>query len=216
MRKTFWNALDPEILERIGSRRDALAEAGRIGRSMAMASVPVALAASTKRAFAQTPQNVVDILNFALTLEYLENEYYIQGLASGVIPAADEGIFATIQAHEQAHVDFLLNQLGNDARSKPQFDFTAGDTFDPFNVYADFTLLAQGFEDTGVRGWIPFDQPGVPTSVSPVYAGEDRVEQLGLNVTEISDVSDEEVTESFDEPLSMQAVLDIAGLFIQS
>lgn len=257
IKQSFWTAIDPEVLDRIGSRRDALAEATRIGRKVAMASVPVALAASASKVFAQgLPQNVVDILNFALTLEYLENEFYVQGLESGVIASADLSIFETIQAHEQVHVDFLRAQLGGQAVDKPEFDFTVDGAFDPFNVYAQFKLLAQGFEDTGVRaykgqapnlighdavleaaltihsvearhaarvrrlngfqGWIPFDQPGVPAAFNAVYAGEDVSTQLGVDVTGISDVSEEGVTESFDEPLSMDAVLAIAGLFIES
>lgn len=257
IKQSFWNAIDPEVLDRIGSRRDALAEATQIGRRVAMASVPVALAASAGKVFAQgLPQSVIDILNFALTLEYLENEFYVQGLESGVIASADLPIFQTIQAHEQVHVEFLQTQLGSQAVAKPEFDFTAGGAFDPFNVYAQFKLLSQGFEDTGVRaykgqapnligqdtvleaaltihsvearhaarvrrlndfqGWIPFDQPGVPAAFQPIYAGEDISTQLGVNVAGISDVSEEEVTESFDEPLSMDAVLAIADPFIVS
>lgn len=256
---TRLETLDPDILQRIGSRRAALREAGRLGvAGLALASVPLALAASARRAFAQggLPQDIVDVLNFALTLEYLENEFYIMGLNSGVIPAADRPIFELIQDHEQAHVDFLVQTLGSAAVSKPNFDFTAGGMFDPFNDYPTFKLLSQGFEDTGVRaykgqapkliendtvltaaltihsvearhaarvrrlnglqGWIPFEQPGAIAAVQPVYAGEANVTHLGLDVTTVTDVDDEEVTESFDEPLTMQQVLAIADPFIVS
>ena len=257
--QTILGSLDPEILQRIGSRRAALRDAGRLGvAGLALASVPLALAASAKRVFAQggLPQGIVDVLNFALTLEYLENEYYIMGLASGVIPAADRPIFELIQDHEQAHVEFLQAQLGSAAVAKPEFDFTAGGMFAPFSDYPTFKLLSQAFEDTGVRaykgqapaliesdvvltaaltihsvearhaarvrrlnglqGWIPFAQPGVPAAAQPVYAGEDNVTHLGLNVTTVTSVDDEEVTEAFDEPLTKDEVLAIAGPFIVS
>lgn len=255
--QSILDSVDQDVMERVSSRRGALRDLGRLGSAFAMASVPMGLAISAKRAFAQggLPQQIVDVLNFALTLEYLENEYYKAGLAaSGLIPAADRSIFTTIQAHEQAHVEFLAQALGGSAVAKPSFDFTAGGMFAPFSDYTQFKLLAQAFEDTGVRaykgqaaalmsndqileaalsihsvearhaarvrrlnglqGWIPFSQPGVPAAAAPVYAGEDQVVQLGVNVPSVSSISAEAVTESFDEPLTKQQVLAIAGPFI--
>ncbi|HUP02330.1 MAG TPA: ferritin-like domain-containing protein [Gemmatimonadota bacterium] len=248
-------SLGPDILRRIATRRATLREAGKLGLGFALASVPLAIAASAKRAFAQgLPQEVVDVLNFALTLEYLENEFYLMGLASGVIPGSDQSIFQTIQDHEQAHVDFLVGALGSAAVDQPEFDFTAGGMFDPFNDYPTFRLLSQAFEDTGVRaykgqapalmgsdtvlsqalsihsvearhaarvrrlnglqGWIPFEQPGVAAAAAAVYAGEDNTTHAGVNVTAVTGVDDAEITESFDEPLTMQQVLAIADPFI--
>lgn len=253
--KTILESLDPDILQRIGSRRAAIREAGKLGAGLALASVPLALAASASKAFGQAlPQEVVDILNFALTLEYLEAEFYALGLDSGVIESGDLSIFQTIGDHEQAHVDFLVQQLGSAAVDKPEFDFTAGGMFDPFNDYPTFRLLAQAFEDTGVRaykgqapalidfdtvltaaltihsvearhaarvrrlnglqGWIPFAQPDAAAAVQPVYAGEDRTTQLTVNVPNVTEVGNESITESFDEPLTMQQVLAIADPFI--
>lgn len=134
--------LDADVVDRMTSRRDALRRGGRMSTALALGSVPVVMAAMAKTAFAQSlPQSVVDVLNFALTLEYLENEFYKSGLAAaGLIPSADRSIFQTIQAHEQAHVDFLRGQLGSQAVAKPTFDFTAGGTFNPFGDYAQFKL----------------------------------------------------------------------------
>lgn len=154
--QSILDGLDQDVIDRVSSRRGALRDLGRLGSAFAMASVPMGLAASAKRAFAQSglPQQIVDVLNFALTLEYLENEYYKTGLAaSNLIPAGDRSIFTTIQAHEQAHVDFLVQALGASAVAKPTFDFTAGGAFAPFADYAQFKLLAQAFEDTGVRAY---------------------------------------------------------------
>jgi hypothetical protein len=116
--ETILGGLDPEVLETVASRREALRGAGRWGMGLAMASVPLALAGMARNAFAQTglPQAVVDVLNFALTLEELESEFYVVGMnTSGLIPAADRLIFGTIRDHEVAHVQFLRNALGSAA-----------------------------------------------------------------------------------------------------
>lgn len=115
----------------------------------------------SKQAFAQgIPNEVVDVLNFALTLEYLESEFYNRGVAAaGLIPAADRAIFTTIQGHESAHVAFLQNALGSQAVSKPAFDYSAGGGSgtgpyaDVFANYETFKAVAQAFEDTGVRAY---------------------------------------------------------------
>jgi len=60
-------------------------------------------------------QTVLDTLNFALTLEYLESSFYNQAVASGVIPSSDLAIFQQIQQHENAHVAFFRDALGEKA-----------------------------------------------------------------------------------------------------
>ncbi len=149
--------LDKESLDRLASRREALRSGGRLAALVALSSVPVALATTAKKAFANAPlpDAVVRVLNFALTLEYLEAAFYNRGIRSGVIPAGKERrVFETIQAHENAHVAFLKQTLGSLAVPRPEFDFTAGGALpNPFQNYEVFKILAQGFEDTGVRAY---------------------------------------------------------------
>ncbi|MBA2626831.1 MAG: ferritin-like domain-containing protein [Gemmatimonadales bacterium] len=146
---------DPEVVQRLTTRRDMVRGGGRAAGAAALASVPVMLAMTARRAFAQgIPQIIVDTLNFALTLEYLEDEFYRTGISTaGLIPAADREIFQQISLHETAHVALLRGALGAAAVAKPTFDFTARGTFDTFRTYATFQALAQGFEDTGVRAY---------------------------------------------------------------
>ena len=151
-----------------GSRRDSFTQFGSIGKGLALASVPFGLSAlAGGKAFAANGQAVaadtpIGALQLALTLEYLENEYYAMGLASGVIPLSenagrDRKVFEQIAAHEADHVAFLIAGLGGTASAnfvaKPNFDFTVGGAFDPFNDYPTFLALAQAFEDTGVRAY---------------------------------------------------------------
>lgn len=156
---------DISSLNGSASRRDAFKQFSTFGKGAAMASIPFGLAgisSSTKAAnatFATANMQVsnTDVLNFALTLEYLEKEYYNIGLdTAGLIPDADKDVFGLISKHEDDHVAFLLSALGDAAVPKPEFDFTGGPgglALDPFGDYATFLALSQGFEDTGVRAY---------------------------------------------------------------
>ncbi len=253
---------DEAKLHQKTSRRDMFNMMGGTAKAAAIASVPFALtmmASSKKLKAVNLAGPVEDVLNFALTLEYLESEFYIQGLDSGIIASGDQPVFMQISKHESAHVVFLANyidSLGTTPVSKPNFDFTAGGTFNPFGDYQQFLALAQAFEDTGVRaykggaaglmsndvaltaalqihsvearhaaevrrirglkGWITQNQrgAGMPAQTQGVYDGEENLTQGGVNVSSISSVGSDGITEAFDEPLESQAVLNIANLFI--
>lgn len=171
--KTVIDALgDPSdidaVLDQNVSRREALFRSGNMGAMLALGAMPLALAAMSKRAFAQgtpLPTQVVTVLNFALTLEMLESDFYNKGVDSGVIPASDLAVFKQVQQHETAHVAFLKSVLGSSAIPQLAFDFTLGGTIDPFHNYATFLILSQGFEDTGVRAY-----KGQATNLKPYGA----------------------------------------------
>lgn len=254
---TFFSALDPEIVQRVTSRREALRKAGTLGAGLALASVPATFGLLARDAFGRAlPATVEEVLRFALTLEYLEFEYYDTGVNTpGLIPAPAFDVYLTIRNHEMAHVRLLEGALGlSEDEAKPEFDFTALG-FDPFADYALFLALSQGFEDTGVRaykgqapalignddvlrtalrihsvearhasivrrlrdqnGWIPFDNTNV-AALEPVYMGEANTTHLGVDVKTLTVKSEEAITEAYDEPLTMEEVLAIAGPFIVS
>jgi rubrerythrin len=91
------------------------------------------------------------ILNFALTLEYLEAAFYKQAVANSAFGTnADLKKFAeTVAAHEAAHVKFLKGALKSAAVKSPKFDFGKAVT-DP----ATFAATAQVLEDTGVSAYL--------------------------------------------------------------
>ncbi len=91
----------------------------------------------------------VAILNYALTLEYLEAAFYNEAVRMGKFPGK-VGKFARIVAsHENAHVSFLKGALGSAAVAKPNFNFK-GTTTDK----AKFMATAQVLEDTGVAAYL--------------------------------------------------------------
>lgn len=149
------------------SRSEAITNIYTFGKKAAIAAVPLGLGSmmttkaetvkQSSMAVSMAQNDLTDALQLALVLEYLENEYYNIGLsAPGLIPAKDRTVFMQISKHESAHVSFLKNtltSLGTTPGNKPTFDFTAKGKFSPFTDYSQFLVLAQAFEDTGVRAY---------------------------------------------------------------
>ncbi len=155
---------DPEVYERLDGRREVLKKLTSYSGKIALAGVPIALATMFQKSYGQTgTSQIIDVLNFALTLEYLESEFYVRGLAAaGLIAAVDRPAFETISTHETEHVQFLRDTilaLGGMPVAKPNFDYTAGGGSmtgpfaDVFTNYATYLAVSQTFEDTGVRAY---------------------------------------------------------------
>lgn len=254
--------VDADVYDRLSSRRNAMSSFGSFGKKVAIAAVPLAMGTMFKKAYGQGTGGVLDVLNFALTLEYLESEFYMQGLASSKLNLGEnKSFFMEVSKNETAHVKFLkdtIKALKGTPTDKPTFDFSAGGKFSDWDSNPQtYLALSQAFEDTGVRaykgqagnlvsnsavltaalqihavearhasivrrirglnGWITGDErgAGMPPETQGVYNGEAETMQGGVDVPAVSKVSVGNVTEAFDEPLSKQAVLDIATLFIK-
>ncbi|MHA6247567.1 ferritin-like domain-containing protein [Pontibacter sp. CAU 1760] len=140
------------------SRKEAFRKIGGFAKKTALASLPLAaFTAMPQMAFAQT-NDVMGVLKFALTLERLEYDFYLQGVRSGIISTKDLDVFTAIREHERIHVQLLeetIGALGGDLNGVPtRFDFTAGGLFpSPFSNYKLFLAVAQAFEDTGVKAY---------------------------------------------------------------
>jgi len=155
---------DPEIAARLAASGREIA-AGRatsrgVAAGLALGGATIAVAALARDAYGQGPSlpgSVVDVLNFALTLEELEAEFYTRGVAAGgalFSASYPRDVFDQIRKHEEAHVAFLRQTLGSRAIAKPTFDFTAGGALaDVFSNAQTFMGVAQQFEDTGVRAY---------------------------------------------------------------
>src|SRR5580704_10114067 len=124
--------VDPDFHDRISPRRDAIKNITSFGSKVAVAALPFALGTIFKKAYAadSTSLPVAGILNYALTLEYLEAYLYNQGTAAaGLIPVSDASYIATIATDENNHVTFLQNvitKMGATPITSPQFDLTGG------------------------------------------------------------------------------------------
>jgi len=129
-------------------KRGAAAGAGFVAGGVLLGGIvdPAQAAISTRK---RSKRNDVRILNYALTLEYLEAEFYKRAVANNPFSSDVLRVFARETAkHEAAHVKTLKSVLGKAAVKKPKFDF--GDTV---TNSAKFAQTAEVLEDTGVAAY---------------------------------------------------------------
>ena len=92
----------------------------------------------------------IGILNFALTLEYLERAFYNEATANRKITDPKTKAFLEITTRdERNHVAFLKKALGGHAVKEPKFNFH-GIPADP----AKFGATAYVLENTGVHAYL--------------------------------------------------------------
>lgn len=159
-------------------RRNFLRWAGLVGVGAAFA-----VGAGATPAFASTPglapladassTGDLGILNYALTLEYLEAEFYKQGLAANVLSGREMALITPIEAHEQAHVAAItatVKKLGGTPVAMPTIKFPDG----TFGTRDMFLKTASTFEELGVsayHGQVPLIMSGDVLGAAASIAG---------------------------------------------
>lgn len=163
------------------------------------------------QALAQTGGGDAEILNFALTLEYLESDFYnVKGKQVGLSGQAKS--YATLFGEqEQDHVMALtaaIKQLGGTPIAKPTFVF-------PVSSESTFLSLASVLENTGVgayNGAAPsLKSKQVLASAGSIVQIEAR-HAAGINL--LIDMSPTP-NKGFDVPLTKTQVLAKAGPLIK-
>jgi rubrerythrin len=102
-----------------------------------------------RKALAMSGGGDVAIVNFALTLEYLETAFYEEAKKRAGASGELKSLIGLLAEDEKQHVEALsatVKQLGGKPASEPKFDF-------PYNGTAGFLKLAQTLEDTGVSAY---------------------------------------------------------------
>jgi hypothetical protein len=153
-----------------------------------------------------------EILNFALTLEYLEADFYeVKGKTVGLSGQAKA--YATqFGAEEQEHVVALtaaIKQLGGVPTKKPQFVFPATDE-------KSFLALASVLENTGVGA---YNGAGPSLHSKQVLASAGSIVQVeARHAAAINLLIGTSPTpgQGFDKPLTKSQVLAAAGPLIKT
>lgn len=115
----------------------------------------------------------VKVLNFALTLEYLQAAFYTEAERRGALHGENARAAKMIGAVERAHVAALTEILGAEAVKEPFFDFQGTTENDE-----DFVKTAVGFEDfsaAAYQGALPLlSQPAVIAGAASIHTVEAR------------------------------------------
>jgi serine-rich repeat adhesion-like glycoprotein len=162
-----------------------------------------------RRALAMSGGGDVDILNFALTLEYLESTFYAEAKRRAGASGELKSLIELLAKDEQEHVEALagtVKKLGGKPVAKPKFDF-------PYNNTAGFLKLAQTFEDTGVSAYNGA-APMIKSKEVLTAAGSIvQVEARHAAAIRLQN-KEEPAPAGFDEPLAEKQVLKAVEPFI--
>jgi hypothetical protein len=166
-----------------------------------------------RQAVAQEGGGDVEILNFALTLEYLEAAFYTRalkqtrGLSGNVKSLATE-----ICDNENEHVAALkmtIEDLGGTPVQAPGVDFGKA-----FANQKNFLKLAQTFEDTGVSA---YNGAAPAIESTDVLAAAGSIVQIeARHAAAIRLLNGQPISDGgFDKALEMQAVLAAVKPFVK-
>lgn len=118
----------------------------RAGGSVGLGMFGLGLLTATARA--GTAKSDVAILNFALTLEYLQASFYTEAERVGALKGALADQARVVGSHERAHVAAFRAVLGRTAVKRPHFDFHGAT-----ENAKSFRATAVAFEDLAVGAY---------------------------------------------------------------
>jgi serine-rich repeat adhesion-like glycoprotein len=164
-----------------------------------------------RRALAASGGGDVAIVNFALTLEYLEAKFYEEAKRRVRADGELMSLIDLLAKDEQQHVEALagtVKQLGGKPVAEPKFDFAYSGT-------SGFLKLAQTFEDTGVSAYNGAAPMIKSKEVLAAAGGIVQVEARHAAAIRLRN-KEEPAPMAFDEPLDEKQVLKAVEPFIAS
>ena len=193
-------------------KKAGLAGGGLVGGGALLSALTpaAAMAAGKGRPPAKFGKGDVGILNYALTLEYLEAAFYNEATANNkkktfLKGAEQQAFLKRVTADENAHVAFLKKALGSKAVKAPKVDFGA-----TTSSATAFLKTAVALENTGVAAYagqaLNISNPAYVAAALSIHSVEARhasVAGLLLKPTPASQAPNG----AFDEPLTAAQVL---------
>jgi rubrerythrin len=162
-----------------------------------------------RKALAMNGGGDVEILNFALTLEYLEAKFYEEAKSRAKASGELKSLVDLLAKDEKQHVEALegtIEKLGGKPVAEPKFDFAYSGT-------SGFLKLAQTFEDTGVSAYNGA-APMIKSKEVLTAAGSIvQVEARHAAAIRLQN-KEEPAPAGFDEPLGEKQVLKAVEPFI--
>ena len=155
------------------NRRSFLKYAGLVGVGASLVAGGVLNAPYAAANAPAVAKGDLDILNYALTLEYLESDFYATGLAKGFLSGRELELITPIGDHEKQHVAGVtqtIKSLGGTPVSKPKITYPAG----IFDSKDKFLATASMFEELGVtayHGQVPLIKSGDVLGAAASIAG---------------------------------------------
>jgi len=120
------------------------------GGAMLSAFAPSAFAGPGGRPPQKFGKGDIGILNYALTLEYLEAAFYNGATAAGLALSPQAAAFLkVVTKDENAHVAFLKKALGHKAVASPTFEFGEAN-----KTVEKFMATSYVLENTGVHAYL--------------------------------------------------------------
>ncbi|HEX5984143.1 MAG TPA: ferritin-like domain-containing protein [Solirubrobacterales bacterium] len=179
--------------------------------AIAVGSVYGALAVGpyVRRALAQSGGGDVEIVNFALTLEYLEAKFYAEARRRVRADGELTSLIDLLAEDEQQHVEALagtVRQLGGKPVAEPKFDFSYRGT-------PGFLKLAQTFEDIGVGAYNGAGPMIESKEVLAAAGGIVQVEARHAAAIRLQN-GEEPAPDAFDQPLDEKQVLKAVEPFL--
>jgi rubrerythrin len=162
-------------------------------------------------AFAADATSDIDILNFALTLEYLETNFYQVKAKSLSLSAETKAVAASFGAEEAEHVSALTAAIkagGGKPVAMPTFDF-------PVTSEKTFLALAYTVENVGVGA---YNGAGPSLKSKALLAAAGSIVQVeARHAATLGLLTDQSVVPNggFDKPMTKAQVLKAAGPLIK-
>jgi hypothetical protein len=166
-----------EELDRDGAILEASEAAGSraafLGKAVVGSAALLGALAAPLRAESATSPSDAAILNFALTLEYLQAAFYTETERVGAIGTELARVPRQLGSVERAHVIALKKVLGRNAVKRPSFNFR-GVTEDQ----EQFLKTAVAFEDLGAAAYkgqaTRVDSPALLAAAVAIHSVEAR------------------------------------------